>query len=406
MAKRPPFQKSDPKVHSRSNRADGARGIAPDLLVSQVRNTMPYLFDSGFDSTPLGMTRAARVILPHSTGVIPELSHFDYFSLCLSAHFLTVGTPVPTDVDNQIRKKLWSPSVPLETALEMAHLVLDSRRWPHELFSPRYQRGAQGTEFERESVSGHLGEWFTVAAGAYAALGQYPAPEAQEVKTRILAEITDEVKRHGDIFASLWKAGDGIGCLVASASLAHNLGDLDRVIDQWELTAEDPLRKAHYKLGALPFDSNGKLRHSGRLWAAGELYKSPIDAGSMAAENHRHFPLRKPRVLRTRPEFRLPNGPFYDDWGDLIWNALVPGSEERAEVLEALVEGWKRLPGSVGYGRALQRIFEKEGFTENLATLKDIKPYRKVLETPRPVFERRWNEGALRELEEIPSRAG
>jgi hypothetical protein len=309
-------------------------------------------------------------------------------------------------VDNQIRKKLWHPSVPVETALEMARLVLETRRWPHEVFSPRYQRGALGSAFERESVSGHLGEWFTVAAGAYAALAQYPVPEAQEMRDRLLAEIGDEVKRHGDIFASLWKAGDGIGCLVASASLAHNLGDLDRVIDQWGLSAEDPLRKEHYKLGALPFDSNRKLRHAGRLWAAGELYKSPIDAGAMAAENHRHFALRKPRVLRSRPEFRLPNGPFYDDWGDLLWGALAPGTEERNEVVDALVEGWKRLPGSVGYGRALQKVFEKESYSGSLGALKDIKPYRKVLEASRELFERRWNEGALSQLEEIPSRAG
>src|SRR5438105_2466886 len=84
------------------------RGISPDLLVSQVRNTMPYLFDPDLSGTrnlaefpPAVLLRASRGIRADS-----ELSHFEYFRLCLSCHYLSCATPVPTDVDNQIRRKL------------------------------------------------------------------------------------------------------------------------------------------------------------------------------------------------------------------------------------------------------------------------------------------------------------
>src|SRR5688500_16620868 len=102
------------------------RGIAPDLLLSQVRNTMPYLFaqeDAAVAFPP------AAVLRDFASRVDEPLSHFEYFRLCLSSHYLTCATPVPTDVDNQIRRKLWPAELPLETALEMAELVLASRSW-------------------------------------------------------------------------------------------------------------------------------------------------------------------------------------------------------------------------------------------------------------------------------------
>ena len=80
------------------------RGIAPELLVSQVKNTMPYLFES-----PASVLNGfvPEVVLKSYKDAIPDpLSHLEYFRLCLSSHYLTCATPVPTDVDNQIRHKL------------------------------------------------------------------------------------------------------------------------------------------------------------------------------------------------------------------------------------------------------------------------------------------------------------
>ena len=367
---------------------------------------MPYLFEASRSGTPLVQSKPARVVLSQFADPDAEMPHLDYFRLCLSAHFLTVGTPVPTDVDNQIRRKLWNPKLPFETAAAMAELVLDARHWPYELFSPRYQLGAPGSESARLRISGHQGEWFTVAAGAYAGLGQFQEPALRGLRERIFEEITHEIRDHADVFASLWRAGDGVGCLKASASIAHNLGDLDRVMDQWELPESDPLRVEHYKLGSKAFGANGKLRLSGNLWVAGELYKSLIDGGSMAAENHRHFALRKPKVLRTRPEFLLPNGPFLDEWGTRVLGTLEVDPDSRSEVIQALVDGWIRLPGvTSGYGRALHGVFEQEGYGGVLRPLKEDRQRRRALEPARDAFEKRWATEALKHLEEIPSRA-
>lgn len=384
------------------------RGIAPELLVSQVKNTMPYLFDPETGQTPLGQLAPSRVLRESEPKASEPLTHFEYFRLCLSSHYLSCATPVPTDVDNQIRHKLWPKQLPLETALEMADLVIESRRWDFTLLSTRFTFGAVGTPWEKENVSGHLGEWFTVASGAYCALGQYKEGEAAQKREVLLQEIADEVNRHSEIFGSLWRAGDGIGSLKASASLAHNFGDLDRVMDMWDLSPGDPLRLRFYKLGISPFDPDKKLRYLGRLWVAGELYKSQIETSAMALENHRHFALRKPKCLRRAPELRVPTGPFFDDWGRTVARALATPegkpSEDTREVIEALQHGWERLPKTVGYGRALRGIQEIHPELK-IEGVEKVHHSRMVLDTPQARFEKKWADEALRLMDEIPSRA-
>jgi hypothetical protein len=383
---------------------------------------MPYLFsDSALDGFP-----PARV-LREAAGRLAEgetlegLSHAEYFKLCLSAHYSTCGTPVPTDVDRQIRQKLWSASLPLSTALEMAEWVLTSRDWDFTLVSTRFVHGGTGTEsgIEKQVLSGHYGEWFTVAAGAYSAFSSRNEPEAQEMRDRLFHAIAAEVKRHSDVFASLSRVRDGVGVLKASSSIAHNLGDLDRVMDMWSLPVGDPLRLAFYKLGATPFDSNGKLRYSGRLWVAGELYKEKLGEGSMALENHRHFALRKPRALRRYRELVVPTAPFFDDWGEVIarrWDEWT--AEEHADLLEALTEGWERQPGTFAYGRALVGMMQVSPEVADTPWIRDAllrsgAPSKKsvgtmhgeLLKVSRADFEAFWAESALRAMDDIPSRA-
>ena len=83
------------------------RGISPDLLQSQVRNTMPYLFEGAVVGFP-----PADTLRAYEPG--QPLTHFEYFRLCLSSHYLSCATPVPTDVDNQIRLKLWPKALPVD----------------------------------------------------------------------------------------------------------------------------------------------------------------------------------------------------------------------------------------------------------------------------------------------------
>src|SRR5438105_4521856 len=98
------------------------RGISPAMLLGQVRNTAPFIFDELPATTPY--LKTLREAAPDLS-----LSHLEYYRLCLSAHHGTVATFVPTDVDNQIRHRLWHPGLPLETLEAMADLVLESHAW-------------------------------------------------------------------------------------------------------------------------------------------------------------------------------------------------------------------------------------------------------------------------------------
>lgn len=362
------------------------RGIDPELLVSQVKNTMPYLF--GENAGELLALPPAQTILSFNG---QKLDHFEYFRLCLSAHFLTVATPVPTDVDNQIRQKLWPKVLPLDIALEMSDLVIEMRNWNSNLVSTRHV-GA---------LTGHKGEWFTVACGAYCAMQQYDSELAFKKAEELFNLISDEVDLHSDSFGELWKAQNGIGCLIGSASIAHNCGDLDRVMDMWKLDVADPLRLAFYKLAATPFDPDGELRLNGRLWAAGELYKETIDGSSMALENHRHYALRAPKQLRESPLYLVPNGPFFDDWGTTLAKGLKSRPEDLEQVVEVLKSGWAKQVKSVGYGRGLVGIFE----VEPKLKFPPSNAAQATLSVSKEAFLARWNKGALAALDDIPSRA-
>ncbi len=389
------------------------KGIQPELLISQVRNTMPYLFGTDtlaltWDSFP--PARLLRTLTPElNHQPPPSFEHLglpDYYQLCVSSHYLTCATPVPTDVDNPIRKNLWAHPASLESALAMAEFILDTRSWDFTRVSERWTRGASGSSFEKEVLSGHSGEWFTVACGAYGAMAQYQSSAAKQMKERLHQSISEEVHRESEIFGSLWRAGDGLNALKACASIAHNFGDLDRVMDMWDLSVTDPLRLDYYKLTASPFDSNKKLRHQGRLWVAGELYKSTLEGTSMAAENHRHFALRKPRILRQNRAFLIPIGPFFDSWGFELAQTLK-NSPEFTEVIEALIQGWTRLSRTIGYGRAIAGILENIPNLDHpeLKSLRKNRSFRLILETPQDRFERKWHQEALRLLDDIPSRA-
>ncbi|MGZ6290511.1 MAG: hypothetical protein ACXWQO_20150, partial [Bdellovibrionota bacterium] len=183
--------------------------------------------------------------------------------------------------------------------------------------------------------------------------------------------------------------------------IAHNLGDLDRVIDQWELAPDDTLRLAVYKLGHEKHPSFGPAQEA--LIQAGNLNKA-----FMASENHRHYPLRKPKCLRSSVDFLLPVGPFFDAWGATVAKHPALSKEEKAEVAEALIDGFIRLSSPkiplYGYARALAGLQENfpggpkllleylparlaKGFGQGaMAEIQKIKP---------EAFQAQWNKKAL-----------
>ncbi len=320
---------------------DFERGISPEILLGHVENTAPWLLKDHSPVTPY--TSVVWEAFDQLRAGKLNLSHFDYFTLCLCAHYSTVATFVPTDVDNQIRKNLWHPQLPASVSEKMAELVLMSLSWDFRPLTARAQ------EFQGDYVCGHQGEWFSVAVGAYAAHKDKQPGLAKLVQERIVEELQTEAR----LFAGLKKEKNGLGLLKASTAIAHNLGDLDRVIDQWNLPPEDYLRVTTYKLGHEIKNSFGALQEP--LLEAGTLNKA-----YMASENHRHYPLRKPKCLRRSRDFLLPLGPFFDTWGETIARSNLLSLEEKAEVAEALLEGFVKLSSPkiplYGYARALSGL--------------------------------------------------
>ena len=311
-------------------------GIPPTFLLEQVVNTAPFVFAPDFVPTAnephIALLRRVQERLQSSKSWEKLLSLEDYFELCLAAHHTTVATFVPTDVDVHIREKLWRRAEDTDIRLAMADTVMRSRRWSNARVSYRSAGDAEG------KTSGHDGEWFSTAVAAYAALRRRKPDEAE----RILAAILDELEREAAIFQRVLQGDDGIEVLRVATVLAHNAGDLDRVVDAWHLDDDDPLRRNAYKVG---HERKGVFTP---FQVAGHVNKA-----MMAPENHRNFALRKPRCLRRRGEYLLPIGPFFDAWGTQLAKQPTITPRELGDVAEALVDGSQKLVGSVGYARAL-----------------------------------------------------
>jgi hypothetical protein len=391
-----------------------SRGIEPKTLLGLVQNTIPFALertDPFGHPTPSELPPYLRTLQSawDQMKLAPEaqlsLSHFQYFELCVAAHFSTVSSFVPTDVDNQIRFKLWHPDLPTPELLAMVSLVRSAQDWDMTALSRRFVRGPKTGRV----LSGMHGEWFSIAAAAYGALMSHKKEnDAAEMREAILEAILNETRRQASVLGEFIKARDGIGLLAAATTVAHNLGDLDRVMDQWNLAADDPLRQQAYKLAGDSSRDDPEMR---LLRLAGNLNKVQMAPTSMADENHRHFPLRAARCLRRSADLLLPIAPFYDDWGALVGKhpALTP--EDRAQVVQCLMDGWERLKPprkTQAYPRALAGI--EASFPGGLSRLCQYLParsaknlrsgaLRSVCSIPRRRFEEQWSELALRASE-------
>ncbi len=336
--------------------ARGAFGgyIGPKTLVGLVRNTAPYLFDgsvSAFatppESTgarlhehghhPLGwwsILRHADLVIARETPSPEEWT--DYFALCVAAHFGSVATFVPTDVDTKIRAHLWYDRRPDELAL-MRAFALGLRTWDI--------RGVSARVVEVDGVgpvSGHDGERLSVLCGAL--LGHLHAGDragADELEAAVEAEVVREARAF-DILART--PGRERDLLVLAASITHNVGDIDQGFSAKEgkrVGIEQKLR-----FGRL---AQERFERYGRAYGkASALYRELL-----APEGHRHYPMREIRPLRRDPALLLPIGPFFDDWGYRL--SRYPGftPAERAEVFGGIVGACFRVRGQQGYFRAL-----------------------------------------------------
>ncbi|AMJ65249.1 hypothetical protein [Hymenobacter sp. PAMC 26628] len=342
--------------------------IGPANLLGQVRNTAPFLFDPAFGfpgprargrlidlgGHPYGwldILRAADALPATPAPTAEELE--DYFALCLAAHHATVATFVPTDVDGKIRGGLWQERLPAASRRRMFALVRHAQTWDLARISTRTTALAGVGP-----VSGHDGELLGVLAGALGAFVRHDDAEyARLAAETIDAELRREV--HEFDFARQ-RPGQEIDVLKLAMSLTHNCGDTDQGLASWAPgPAYEPYRA---RFGRLAHDNAAP--YGGAFQVAARLYKNLL-----AAEGHRHYPLREVRCLRRSPDFLLPLGPFLDAWGALIATHPALAPEERAEVLAALLAGCKKIRGQVGYYRAVSGFAHGAGGLEKFAPL-------------------------------------
>jgi hypothetical protein len=305
-------------------------GISNSVLVGQVRNTAAWLWE----------TRGADSLTAIFDGSVDEpladfAAQLRALRLRLAAHYATVATFVPTDVDAHIRHHSWM-------AIDDASVFAAAR----EIVDEAVQRDARAvSERVTDGLSGHDGEWLSVRAGALGrALALGLRAEAERLMEHIDAELDREQRCFDDALA---RGAPARTALALATIVAHNLGDLSRVVDAWPKAVGHPeIRERYTRLGHAD-----AARRRRAFVLAGALNKD-----IMALENHRFLALRKARALRRSRELLLPLGPWFDAWGEKIASSPLLDDAERGEVVTALIELHQSSPRQSGVLRALAGI--------------------------------------------------
>ncbi len=217
----------------------------------------------------------------------------------------------------------------------MSQITIDSWKWD---YSEVTNRKAY-SENNSLVMSTHEGTWLSVAIGAYCACLLHNQPKYAEALEEV---ILAEAKKEEEILLHLYNTKDYVNFLRSIALMAHNFGDLDRVIEQWKMDENSPFIKRIYKLGPRP-----NPEYDAILYRSGELNKK-----TMALENHRHMSMRAVKNLRLSKDFLIPVGPFMDNWGKIIAESDKLTIEDKAEFVLALFEGYSRQDMAFGYTRA------------------------------------------------------
>ncbi len=316
-------------------------GIAPQRLLSQIENTAGWALEN--EAVYGDAVRVARKASDVEAAWNVDAFGAPYLEFMLAAHYLTVCTFVPTDVDARIRHHHWAGITDGEKLREAVSVVERVAAWDARLVSDRVAH--EGDVF----VSGHDGEWFSVRAGA---LGCAIAVGDDSTADALEATIDAELAREADLFTRIEAKRDLFMMLRAATLLAHNTGDLSRVASEWpaakKTSAPGHARAAELAARYTRLGHEGEARHGGAFVRAGALNKR-----FMANENHRFLPLREPRCLRRSRELLLPLGPFFDDWGASIAKHAALDEEERATVVAALLDLALRRPEDHGPVRAM-----------------------------------------------------
>ncbi len=337
-------------------------GIAPNILINHVDNTVPFLFKGEINTDGKERAYLSKLCFyKKNLKALQKINLAEYFYLCMSAHFATAGTFVPTNVDNQIREGLWRHGEIGSFIEIMGKITIDSWKWD---YSEVTNRKAYNNKTQ-EVMSTHEGTWLSVAIGAYCALKIHKrttlASDMQEV-------ILLEIKKEEELLLSLRESNDHINYLRACALMAHNFGDLDRVMDQWKMDPQDSFYKRIYKLGHLKNENYNQI-----FVISGEINKLV-----MAIENHRHMSMRAVKNLRLSKNFLIPIGPFMDEWGETLAKSKLLDHEDKAQLILAFLEGHQRQDQAFGYARALHGFLSV--FKDEFHELERFIPMEKMKE--------------------------
>ena len=305
--------------------------IGPRTLLGVVRNTAPWLWSREWPDTPqteyVTILRASEKLEPRAEPSPAERTQ--YFGLCLAAHFASVASYVPSDVDTKIRRALWQDARGTGELESMCALALRMARWDPAPVSARVVR-VPGIG----PVSGHDGERLSVQCGALLAARREHEPA---VAAELESAIDGELWREARAFETLERQpGAELDLLRLASILTHNAGDVMQGLGAEPVPEFADLARA------------GLARYGGAFGRAAALYRD-----SLAAEGHRNYPLRRARALRSDPALLLPIAPFLDGWGEALARFSGLGDAERAEIVSALIEGCRKTPGQAGYYRAL-----------------------------------------------------
>ncbi len=269
----------------------------------------------------LALTRALDTSQEHDPA-------WTYLRLLLAAHFATVGTFVPTDVDSHIRHHAWQHARAGETLAAAIDAVDGIDAWDVREVSARVV-DVPGVG----ALSGHDGEWMAVRAGA---LGRALATHDEPATERLVARLDADVERHAAALAAVMNTrGRELDALRVIPTVAHNLGDLSRIVEEWAVKGPRALslQKRYARLG----HEDGS-NPDPRFTLAGRVNKAVT-----AAENHRFLALRAARPLRAARALLLPLGPFFDAWGAVVADLARPRPPRLERVASpAAPPSWRR----------------------------------------------------------------
>lgn len=318
-------------------------GIAPNILLKHVESTAPFLFQGEIDTKSVNCEYLEKLrYYKKNLKLLKNIDLAEYFHICLCAHWSTAGTFVPTDVDNQIRKTLWTGGSIQKYIEKMAKTTMESWKWDYSQVTNRKSYNRENTQV----MSTHEGTWLSVAIGAYCAL-------VKNKKTQLASDMADlileEIKKEEIILNQLREDRDHINFLRSAPLMAHNFGDLDRVMVQWEMDENDAFYKRIFKLGHKLNPNYDPIL----------VYTGKVNKEFSSKENHRHMSMRQPKCLRKSYKFLIPVGPFMDDWGHALGSSDKLSMAEKGEIIAALFEGYKRQDQAFGYIRGYKTLLDE-----------------------------------------------